>query len=120
VLGTKFYLFKRSTNLSHPEILNYDDEGKSLANSSFNYTLPMKMMIENRTSKLRIEPRNCTKSVVVLLRSTFPCCKWFLSLVVAVNLVSNSSLDYRLQYHVIFPIVSLIFFLNLVVKRSLY
>jgi hypothetical protein len=77
VLGTKFYLFKRSTNLSHPEILNYDDEGKSLANSSFNYTLPMKMMIENRTSKLRIEPRNCTKSVVVLLRSTFPCCKWF-------------------------------------------
>jgi hypothetical protein len=51
VLGTKFYLFKRSTNLSHPEILNYDDEGKSLANSSFNYTLPMKMIIHGYMGK---------------------------------------------------------------------
>ncbi|KAJ8946828.1 hypothetical protein NQ318_002108, partial [Aromia moschata] len=44
ILDTKFFLFTRSINFSHPEILHYNDDGKSLEKSSFNFTKPLKLV----------------------------------------------------------------------------
>lgn len=45
MLDTKFYLFTRGINFSHPEILMYDDEGVSLEKSSFNHSKPLKLLV---------------------------------------------------------------------------
>lgn len=51
ILQTKFYLFRRNVNFSQPEILLYDDEGKSLQSSKFNYSQPLKMIIHGYMGK---------------------------------------------------------------------
>nr|XP_971822.3 PREDICTED: pancreatic triacylglycerol lipase [Tribolium castaneum] len=51
MLGTQFYLFRRGINFSQPEILHYDDDGKSLRKSSFNYSQPLKMIIHGYMGK---------------------------------------------------------------------
>lgn len=45
LLNTRFYLFTRKTNFSDPEIIYYNDGGKSLNESRFNYSLPLKLII---------------------------------------------------------------------------
>lgn len=50
LLNTKFYLFTRK-NTTHPEVLLYDDEGKSLRESNFNVFKPLKVLIHGYTSK---------------------------------------------------------------------
>ncbi|KAF7287335.1 hypothetical protein GWI33_001695 [Rhynchophorus ferrugineus] len=50
-LGTKFYLITRKTNTSIPEILFYNDDGKSLQESSFNSSNILKVLIHGYTSK---------------------------------------------------------------------
>ncbi|XP_060529296.1 pancreatic triacylglycerol lipase-like [Cylas formicarius] len=51
ILRTKFYLFTRKINFSTPEILYYDDDGKSLSESSFNVFNPTKLLIHGYMSK---------------------------------------------------------------------
>lgn len=51
ILNTKFYLFTRKNNFSTPEILYYDDDGKSLKESNFNVFNPLKVLIHGYTSK---------------------------------------------------------------------
>lgn len=53
VLDTKFYLFRRDIKFSNPEILYYDDAGKSLEISRFNYSQPIKLIIHGFLSKWR-------------------------------------------------------------------
>ncbi|XP_018575805.1 pancreatic lipase-related protein 2-like isoform X2 [Anoplophora glabripennis] len=45
ILDTKFYLFTRNINFSHPEVLVYDDNGASLEKSSFNSSKPLKLLV---------------------------------------------------------------------------
>lgn len=51
LLDTKFYLFTTSTDFSKPEIVYYDDDGKSLDNSSFNFSKPVKLISHGYMSK---------------------------------------------------------------------
>ncbi|KAL1488548.1 hypothetical protein ABEB36_015011 [Hypothenemus hampei] len=50
LLKTKFYLFTRK-NVTTPEVLYYQDEGKSLKQSNFNVFKPLKVLIHGYTSK---------------------------------------------------------------------
>ncbi|CAH1155851.1 unnamed protein product [Phaedon cochleariae] len=52
MLDTKFYLFTRKTpDLSKPEILYYDDNGKSLNDSTFDVSKPLKMIVHGYMSR---------------------------------------------------------------------
>ncbi|CAG9861970.1 unnamed protein product, partial [Phyllotreta striolata] len=51
VLNTKFYLYTRRTDFAQPEILMYDDGGKSLNGSTFDARRPLKVLVHGYTSK---------------------------------------------------------------------
>ncbi|CAH0556140.1 unnamed protein product [Brassicogethes aeneus] len=50
VIDTKFFLFRRDINFATPQILYYDDEGKSLNGSKFNHTQKLKLFIHGYMS----------------------------------------------------------------------
>lgn len=51
VVQTKFYLYRRDIKFSNPEVLYYDDAGKSLESSRFNSSQPLKLIIHGFMSK---------------------------------------------------------------------
>ncbi|CAH1112772.1 unnamed protein product [Psylliodes chrysocephalus] len=51
VLNTKFYLFTRETDFSKPQVLYYEDKGRSINGSSFDPSKPLKIIVHGYTSK---------------------------------------------------------------------
>ncbi|XP_017778335.1 PREDICTED: pancreatic triacylglycerol lipase-like [Nicrophorus vespilloides] len=50
-LDTKFFLFRRNINFSEPEVIYYEDGGKSLSASKFNFEQPLRIFIHGYMSK---------------------------------------------------------------------
>lgn len=44
-IDTKFFLFRKNLNFSHPQVLRYEDAGLSLNQSKFNSQEPVKIII---------------------------------------------------------------------------
>lgn len=51
LLQTKFYLYTTKIDFAKPEILYYDDNGKSLEQSTYNHSRPLKVIVHGYTSK---------------------------------------------------------------------
>lgn len=51
LLQTKFYLYTTKIDFSKPEILYYDDNGKSLEESTYNHSRPLKVIVHGYMSK---------------------------------------------------------------------